>query len=417
METSQCKRPTVVPVCERCRHRRQKCDITDLTPCNGCIGSGSECLISDLETQTSLPRTYIRSLEEQAKALRRSLQLAKTQPIQDPATRPTPQDFSFPISPGAASDSLIDNLFSHSEHPITTFRVKSLVQDLGQVSLSALSAPAAGQPHTAALQRLILSVAAATPLDGDHRSNAVPLPDISIAQRVCVRYCQDLLPSLPYTTTAAVLNHLRAGYNDSSPYSMFLIATTLATTAVFLSPASAPNAVGLYRTGLAYLELWFKASPEADMLQYLGAAVALAQFASIAGKQYADAWGLTGLAIRVAVDLGLHKLCETDRKQRLFWAAYSLDRRQAMREDLPVAVSDGAVSAELPDTLQFHPFKLYQIISGVHSAGESTTGTELDALKGELKRWDQERQSGAVSSSRILQDDYQLAAAKLQNAI
>ncbi|CAM1501692.1 Fc.00g036760.m01.CDS01 [Cosmosporella sp. VM-42] len=277
-----------------------------------------------------------------------------------------------------------------------------------------MSAPETGQSHTAALQRLILGIAGVPSLEGDHRSAPMPLPDKAIAQRVCARYCQDILPGLPFTTTSAILSHLRTAYDDSSPYSAFLIGTILATTAVYLSPASTPNAVGLYRTGLSYLEFWFNTSLKVDMIQYLEASVVLAQFGSFVGDEYVDTWSLSGLAVRIAVDLGLHKSCETESKRRLFWSAYALDRKKAVIDDLPVAMSDRAVEAELPRTPQYHPFELYRILSEIHNLKDPVTRVRLETLKTTLDHWNQDYQASAQSPSRLLQSDHGLAVSSLE---
>lgn len=429
METSATtKRPPSIPVCERCRRRRQKCETAELKPCRSCVGAGVECLISDPENQnTSLPRTYIRQLEERAEQLRQRVQgarnleghsqIAQLREHQIQQTPNVSDEFPIALSPDAASESLIENLFNNHSRADSGLGVKSLVQDLGQVSLSALTAHGTDQPHTGALRSLIMSMATPNVSKGNCLPQAVPLPGMSITQRVCARYCKDVLPSLPFTTPSAILEHLQAAYEGSSVYSTFLIGTTLATTAVYLSPASLQNAAGLYRTALSFLELWFNTHPETDMLQYLETVIVLGQFASIIGYQYADSWALGGLAVRIAVDLGLHKVCETDQKRRLFWSAYALDRKRAILDDLPVAVPERAIDTEMLKAPQNYPFELYRLMYEIHAVKDPADQAWQQSIQMRLGGWNQAYRENNDSPCRLLEADHDLAIAKFHHKI
>lgn len=67
------QRPDAVPVCERCRRRKQRCD-SELRPCAPCVESGVECMIPDPEGQRQIPRSYIVQLEDHRAQLLRQIQ-------------------------------------------------------------------------------------------------------------------------------------------------------------------------------------------------------------------------------------------------------------------------------------------------------------------------------------------------------
>lgn len=67
-------------------------------------------------------------------------------------------------------------------------------------------------------------------------------------------------------------------------------------------------------------------------------------------------WEVSGAAMRVAIDLGLHhetdrqsKLdpLERDMRRRLFWSAYCIDRNLATALGRPPSISDEWISAKV----------------------------------------------------------------------
>jgi hypothetical protein len=257
------------------------------------------------------------------------------------------------------SESLIQNLFAHSASDAES-QVKVIMDDLIQVSLSALASSSTTTNEDKTLRTLILSAALPTNTSkaGRDTSRAMALPGLPIAEKVLLRYCHDILPTLPFLTPADIEKHVRGTYCDRVPYSVFITAITLATTAISMSPASVTNAASLVLTGIHSLEAAFQAQLGNDSLQDLESVLALAQFAALAGDDHADGWALTGIAVRIAVDLGLHKVCDTDRKRRLFWSAYALDRQAAASRGFPVGLPEAAIEAPFPESP--HPFPMYR---------------------------------------------------------
>lgn len=68
-----------------------------------------------------------------------------------------------------------------------------------------------------------------------------------------------------------------------------------------------------------------------------------------------DVWKPIGAALRLAIELGLHKDQETtepdalvlDMKRRVFWVAYTMDRSVAIGFNMPLGISDGAITTKV----------------------------------------------------------------------
>lgn len=68
-----------------------------------------------------------------------------------------------------------------------------------------------------------------------------------------------------------------------------------------------------------------------------------------------DAWKTVGIALRLAMELGLHRdppregldALTLDTMRRVFWVAYSMDRSVAIALTMPFGISDGAITAKV----------------------------------------------------------------------
>ncbi|KAH6974449.1 hypothetical protein BKA56DRAFT_619393 [Ilyonectria sp. MPI-CAGE-AT-0026] len=163
---------------------------------------------------------------------------------------------------------------------------------------------------------------------GDCLPQAVPLPDMSITQRVCARYCKDVLPSLPFTTPSAILEHLHAAY---------------------------------------------------------------------------EGWQSV---LRLILDC-----------TRLFWSAYALDRKRAILDDLPVAVPERAIDAELLNAPQNYPFELYRLMYEIHAVKDPADQAWQQSIQMRLGGWNPAYRENNDSPCRLLEADYDLAIAKFHHKI
>lgn len=97
----------------------------------------------------------------------------------------------------------------------------------------------------------------------------------------------------------------------------------------------------------AYLETAFTSAAEPQPLRGLEASIGLAYYAALTGDDYSDPRALSGIAMRVCVDLGLHKFAATNQERRLFWSAFALDRKTAVTRSFPLGLPDKTITADV----------------------------------------------------------------------
>ncbi|KIV82155.1 hypothetical protein PV11_04283 [Exophiala sideris] len=322
------------------------------------------------------PRLYVLELEAEIARLEQDLRAAETLPYaapeQDQATGPTDEAVVMELLTGnpsplsVHSESLIENLLSSTDAK-EKVSVQSLIDDIGQASLSAMVVPETTSSHDFYLRPLILNATLpVNPASLKSLPKPLHLPQKSIAEKVFFKFRHTVLPDLPLMIEDAVYQHLQATYQSNAPaYSVFVTALMLATTAVHLSPSSVDRACNLHRAAVLHLETAFTSASEPQPLRDLEAAVGLAYYAALTGEDYSDAWALSGIAMRICVDLGLHKFADTNQKRRLFWSAFALDRKVAVTRELPLGLPDKTISADFPSSTS-NPFKLYMFLSELY---------------------------------------------------
>ena len=145
--------------------------------------------------------------------------------------------------------------------------------------------------------------------------------------------------------------------------------------------------------------------------------------------QTLNAWMVSGLAMRSAIELGLHrdvtsdKLFQTEMRKRVFWAAYVLDRNISITLGRPLSIQEKHINLALPLNLSdndlisedvslgsgqlrtpapsdlstfIHILKLRQLSSRIQSTFYPTTTVGIDAdsvssqrdrVRAELEKW------------------------------
>lgn len=93
---------------------------------------------------------------------------------------------------------------------------------------------------------------------------------------------------------------------------------------------------------------------EKDNLETVQGLLLLSTFA-INEPQSLNAWMVSGLAMRSAVELGLHRsvqsgntMFQSEMRKRVFWAAYVLDRSISITLGRPLSIQDRDINVELP---------------------------------------------------------------------
>lgn len=149
-----------------------------------------------------------------------------------------------------------------------------------------------------------------------------------------------------------------------------------------------PESEGCFNSALQYLDTVLSYS-KSD-LDTLRTILLLAQYISLMPSR-GSLWRLTGHALRVAIDIGLH--WETDailgldptllnRRRRLFWAAYQFDRLLAITLGRPFGVVDPSTSVGFPNPYEErHPIAA----ADVHFQKIANHVAALAKLESEIK--------------------------------
>ncbi len=291
-----------------------------------------------------------------------------------------------------------DTSSHHLPDELETDGIDSLVSDISQVSLSATTLDLRSSSKTSLLSTLIFAAAYPTGLPSTNLT--LRLPPKHVSEKIIARYVRDILPDLPFINEASLYEHLHKA--DTSPYSTFCLAMILATTSRYLHSSSADRSAGIYRSALQCLERTFQLSKMSNNLQQLESVLFLAQYAAFAGDGEANIWALSGIALRICVDLGLHKSANSSSELRLFWSSYALDRSVAVALDYPFGIADAVIEnsvfqyfgnlhtssltkIQTPSSMDVFHFRRLQ--SAVYTADESIEDSLVQKLREDLEDW------------------------------
>ncbi|KAF1997970.1 hypothetical protein P154DRAFT_578259 [Amniculicola lignicola CBS 123094] len=205
-----------------------------------------------------------------------------------------------------------------------------LIESIGKVSFAAL--PAGFSQVTAC-------------------SSSLPPRDVvdSVLQTYLHRF------AMPFLSRTSLLGHCDSTYAETSDnlYSVFLIGTIIATTAVAVVPEPLSSSLQLYHFSIQRLSITLRTKAP-DPFRELEAVLTLASFARAVTPDAISSVGVTtsllpdlrmlaGLGIRISVDHGLHPCAQSPREKALFDAAYALDVEAALLFHLPIGLPEATV--------------------------------------------------------------------------
>jgi Fungal specific transcription factor domain len=187
---------------------------------------------------------------------------------------------------------------------------------------------------------------------------ALPAPEVAAKLRDTFFACR--WPSLPFLH----LEHFCAKHYDSvmrlhgeaSHVSLFLVYMVFAIGSIDIQRQNedfAKDHLAYFQTAMTYHLEALAAGENTDCIQGL---LLMAMFA-VNEPQSLNAWHVAGLALRMAIDSGMHhgdgpgsgnNLFQTEMRKRIFWAAYALDRNVSIALGRPLAIRDADITISLP---------------------------------------------------------------------
>ncbi|OIW35728.1 hypothetical protein CONLIGDRAFT_589852 [Coniochaeta ligniaria NRRL 30616] len=363
--------------CQRCRRRKQKCDLR-YPKCSTCESAHASCLTYDIEKQTEIPRGYISLLEDQVRELKLQVEeLKKTQAANVVTHSPSQTTMAGRVaeaSPVAAST--LDSATSDPEE---------MVRSMGLVLLESSNQPRfMGTSSGVTFAKMVLAAIKHDPLaasygtEGQLRrlsktsvpSTAQPtsLPPRHAAEhiaRVYFSYRTSHVPVLERSKAQQVVDRVYGAWESSGntlsaipEYDLF-VANMIFAVGLHGMPIAGggrpSQSEGCFHSALKCAERLLAYSP--SDLETLTVVLLLGQYIALNPSQ-GSLWQLTGIALRLAVDLGLH--WETshvlalprpllNQRRRLYWAIYRLDRFLTITLGRPFGIAELSMNTGYPD--------------------------------------------------------------------
>lgn len=377
-----------VTACQRCRRRKQKCDLRHPN-CSNCESANVRCLTYHSGKHTEIPRNYISDLEAQVETLTRENQQLRTQ------TRPSPADGEdFTSLELSRPSPVIREISSTSTGgPASSDEDSGHLQDLVKSVRNVVVEPSRQPRFLGASSGITLAkmVLASIRVDAlphsplvskqrshDHSSSESAstsaiessLPPRHAADHLVEVYFQYRTPHLPIVNRSQVEDALKNAYlsvNCSQPLDQVAERDIFVTYMVFaISLCTVPNpsggtgrvlqSEGCFRSAICRIEKVITYS-KSD-LETLRAVLLLAQFVSMCPWQ-GSLWHLTGIAIRLCIDMGLHWETETESlstdpnmlydRRRLWYSVYHFDRILGITLGRPFGIIDESARVPLPN--------------------------------------------------------------------
>ncbi|CAG9986913.1 unnamed protein product [Clonostachys byssicola] len=361
-----------INACNRCRKRKAKCD-TGIPACSQCQSSGSSCDYTDARSKTTHPRTYISDLEDQVSQLESRIRaLGKGKDDEAPSNRSRLPSTAAEVNAEADDRERPDFIrleLGDDSHFLGTSSgmhlARSVLESTRKNSTSFdshNSRPESnhhGQsPHYEGN------------LGHDTRDEN-PLPSLETASSLIeIFFCQYQI-QYPILDQQEFMDHVSKLYATDKqeyrsilaeePWTRFMLNIVLSISLLLLSHDNSDSLVLAERFRMdANAELGSVMRRKTHRtLQCL----LLLLLSSIVSSKSAPVWYISGLCMRMCVDLGFHSeqtikygLDENDgpdeelqdMKRRLFWVTYTFDRSLATMLGRPFFLDDDDIDVEYP---------------------------------------------------------------------
>ncbi|KAJ5086692.1 hypothetical protein NUU61_007999 [Penicillium alfredii] len=336
-----------VAACSRCRRAKIKCD-GKLPACSACerVGKASTCSGASDEFAKGKERSYVASLEGYCEKLEQNIAQLRDR-----------QNSLSAEGKGVAREMSITSISSDGPlgpaHRKEVSDIDDLVGDFGFLSVNATSRDFHGITSNTSFANLLLSVAAV-----ESPSLTSPaLPARHEATPLLQYYFDNVFVQLPFFIETSFWTSVDAVYQSegrfAKPFDHWMLRMVLAIASASISyqhnDKSHQRAWAFVSEALTHAEEVLRPG----CISGIQAILFLAQY-SLVDPGHFRGWYLVGMAVRVAVDLGLHQdppaevLPNADRldiRRRVFHCIYCLDSSSLQRT---FSFSEASVNVALP---------------------------------------------------------------------
>ncbi|KAJ5779540.1 hypothetical protein N7457_007260 [Penicillium paradoxum] len=352
-----------VAACSRCRTAKIKCD-GKLPACSACerVGKASSCSGASDEFAKGKERSYVASLEGYCEKLEK-----KISQLRDRSTTLSAE------GDGVAREMSITSISAEGPlgpaHRREVSDIDDLVGDFGFLSVNATSRDFHGITSSTSFANLLLSVALA---DSSPPSPSYSLPARHEATPLLQYYFDNVFVQLPFFVETSFWTSVDAVYQSggrfAKPFDHWMLRMVLAIASASVSyhnnDKSHQRAWALVSEALTYAEEVLRPGSIAG----IQAILFLAQYSLVDPARF-RCWHLVGMAVKVAIDLGLHQdppaevTTNADRldiRRRVFHCIYCLDRGLSTTMRRTFSFSDASVNVALPSTTTSSGFPIEQ---------------------------------------------------------
>lgn len=390
--------------CCACKKKRKKCDGKYPT-CSGCQSSGSECTIFDLTTGRTIPRNYIEKLEERIAIQNKQIDILKGRDDISSIEKPTSVEDQIKnvhmdktqLPKRCPKVSVEPSQFSHPKNNLEndigyiTLGVAAESHFIGQSSAFSMATAITnsidyynGKTMTSHLENSTYSQ-----FQQDQSEEIFTKPTFTQAKKYIDTYNQAVQCQYPFLDWDEVLQWFEdvQQNNCEHPNKLFFIYMIYAIGSQIYSGSPKaeytpfPSIRSYYKKAFDNITELTKSCTLNTVQAYL--------LLSVFSQHMPDGtsiWLTTGLAIRVAASLGLHRKTyksmrgeesfsdrekhDINMKARVFWSAYSLERINGLILGRPFGISDIDIDVPSPSDDQniivaCHVFKLRRIQSNI----------------------------------------------------
>ncbi|KAJ5388372.1 hypothetical protein N7509_010913 [Penicillium cosmopolitanum] len=340
-----------VAACSRCRTAKIKCD-GKLPACSACdkVGKASTCSGASDEFAKGKERSYVASLEGYCEKLEK-----KISHLRDRQSSLSLEGNGVAREMSITSTSSAGPLAPAHRREVSD--IDDLVGDFGFLSVNATSRDFHGITSKTTFANLLLSVATVgDPPPHSPRS----LPARHEATPLLQYYFDNVFVQLPFFVETSFWTSVDAVYQSdgrfAKPFDHWMLRMVLAIASAAVSyqnnDKSHQKALALVSDALNYAEEVLRPGS----ITCIQAIILLAQYALVDPGHFRS-WHLVGMAIRVAVDLGLHQdppvevYSNADRleiRRRVFHCLYCLDRGMSTATQRTFSFSDASVDVAMP---------------------------------------------------------------------
>ncbi|KAF9250021.1 transcriptional regulator family: Fungal Specific TF [Penicillium roqueforti] len=340
-----------VAACSRCRTAKIKCD-GKLPACSACerVGKAISCSGASDEFAKGKERSYVASLEGYCEKLEKKISQMRAR-----STSLSAEGDGIPREMSITSVSSERALGPAHRREVSD--IDDLVGDFGFLSVNATSRDFHGITSSTSFANLLLSVAL---VDSSPPSSPYSLPARHEATPLLQYYFDNIFVQLPFFIETSFWTSVDAVYQSggrfAKPFDHWMLRMVLAIASASLSyhhnDKSHQRAWALVSEALTYAEEVLRPGS----ISGIQAILLLAQYSFVDPVRFRS-WYLIGMAVKVAIDLGLHQdppaevLTNPDRldiRRRVFHSIYCLDRGLSPAMQRTYSFSDGSVNVALP---------------------------------------------------------------------